>query len=75
MASTQLGRVQLLIMQVLWEKGRATAREITDAINAYQEHFPRELLNRPALFIDSQYLIPDSLIVSIKGPNSVDYSL
>jgi BlaI family penicillinase repressor len=34
MASTQLGRVQLLIMQVLWEKGRATAREITEAINA-----------------------------------------
>ena len=33
MTSTQLGRVQLLIMQVLWERGRATAREITDAIN------------------------------------------
>ncbi len=33
MTSTQLGRVQLLIMQVLWEKGRATARQITDAIN------------------------------------------
>ena len=34
MTSTQLGRVQLLIMQVLWDRGRATAREITDAINA-----------------------------------------
>lgn len=34
MTPTQLGRVQLLIMQVLWKKGRATAREITDAINA-----------------------------------------
>lgn len=33
MTSTQLGRVQLLIMQVLWDKGRATARQITDAIN------------------------------------------
>ena len=33
MTSTQLGRVQLLIMQVLWEKGRSTARQITDAIN------------------------------------------
>jgi BlaI family transcriptional regulator, penicillinase repressor len=33
MASTRLGRVQLLIMQVLWERGRATAREITEAIN------------------------------------------
>lgn len=34
MTATHLGRVQLLIMQVLWERGRATAREITDAINA-----------------------------------------
>ncbi|REK17451.1 MAG: BlaI/MecI/CopY family transcriptional regulator [Planctomycetota bacterium] len=34
MPPTQLGRVQLLIMQVLWDKGRATAREITDTINA-----------------------------------------
>jgi BlaI family penicillinase repressor len=33
MGATQLGRVQLLIMQVLWAKGRATAREITDAIS------------------------------------------
>ena len=36
MAATRLGRVQLLIMQVLWDKGRATAREITDAINAIE---------------------------------------
>jgi len=34
MSSTRLGRVQLLIMQVLWDRGKATAREITDAINA-----------------------------------------
>ena len=34
MASTQLGRVQLRIMQVLWEQGRSTAREITDTLNA-----------------------------------------
>lgn len=33
MTSKQLGRVQLLIMQVLWAKQRATAREITDALN------------------------------------------
>lgn len=33
MMATQLGRVQLLIMQVLWERGRTTAREITEAIN------------------------------------------
>jgi BlaI family penicillinase repressor len=33
MTSTKLGRVQLLIMQVLWTKGRANAREITDALN------------------------------------------
>lgn len=31
--ATHLGRVQLLIMQVLWECGRASAREITDQIN------------------------------------------
>ena len=29
----RFGRVQLKIMQVLWEKGRANAREITDALN------------------------------------------
>lgn len=33
MTSTQLGRVQLLIMQVLWKNGPTTARQITDAIN------------------------------------------
>ncbi len=33
MESKQLGHVQLLIMQVLWHRDRATAREITDAIN------------------------------------------
>lgn len=33
MGPTQLGRVQLLIMQTLWAAGRATAREITEAIN------------------------------------------
>src|SRR5215468_620021 len=32
--SIRLGRVQLRIMQVLWQKERATAREITDALNA-----------------------------------------
>jgi BlaI family transcriptional regulator, penicillinase repressor len=34
MSSMRLGKVQLQIMQVLWDKQRATAREITDAINA-----------------------------------------
>jgi BlaI family transcriptional regulator, penicillinase repressor len=33
MTATQLGRVQLLIMQTLWKLGRATAREITDALS------------------------------------------
>jgi BlaI family penicillinase repressor len=33
MTSIKLGRVQLLIMQILWTKGRASAREITDALN------------------------------------------
>ena len=29
----KLGRVQLQIMQILWERGEATAREVTDALN------------------------------------------
>ena len=33
-AAVRLGRVQLRIMQVLWERRRATAREITAALNA-----------------------------------------
>jgi BlaI family penicillinase repressor len=33
MTATRLGRVQLLIMQTLWTRGRASAREITDALN------------------------------------------
>jgi BlaI family penicillinase repressor len=32
--SIRLGRVQLRIMQVLWERGRVTAREITDVLSA-----------------------------------------
>ena len=31
-----LGKVQLQIMQVLWNKGEATAREITDAMNVHE---------------------------------------
>ncbi len=33
MSGIRLGRVQWRIMQVLWEKGRVNAREITDALN------------------------------------------
>ena len=33
MASTRLGRVQLRIMRVLWDRGEASAREVTDALN------------------------------------------
>jgi BlaI family penicillinase repressor len=32
MPTTRLGKVQLQIMQVLWERGKASAREITDAL-------------------------------------------
>jgi BlaI family penicillinase repressor len=32
MSATQLGRMQFRIMQVLWNAGRANAREITDAL-------------------------------------------
>ena len=34
MSEAQLGRMQFRIMQVLWDRGRASAREITDALNA-----------------------------------------
>jgi BlaI family penicillinase repressor len=33
MGGIQLGRMQFRIMQVLWDQGRASAREITDALN------------------------------------------
>jgi BlaI family penicillinase repressor len=33
MATTRLGRVQFRIMQVLWSRRAASAREITDALN------------------------------------------
>ncbi len=33
MDGTQLGRMQFRIVQVLWDRGRASAREITDALN------------------------------------------
>ena len=36
MAKMQLGRMQLRLMQVLWKSGRASAREITDAVNAVE---------------------------------------
>lgn len=36
MKPTRLGRVQLAIMQVLWDRKRATAREITDDLNQDQ---------------------------------------
>lgn len=38
MAETQLGRLQFRIMQVLWERGKAGAREITDALNERGEN-------------------------------------
>jgi BlaI family penicillinase repressor len=34
MGQTQLGRMQFQIMQILWDRGRASAREITDALSA-----------------------------------------
>lgn len=34
MDDVSLGRLQLRIMQVLWGRGRANAREITEALNA-----------------------------------------
>ena len=37
MTATKLGRMQLQIVKVLWERGRSTAREITDAMNESEE--------------------------------------
>lgn len=37
---TQFGRVQLRIMQTLWERKKATAREITDALNVLYPEEP-----------------------------------
>ena len=37
MGETQLGRMQFRIMQVLWDRGRANAREITDALNESED--------------------------------------
>jgi BlaI family transcriptional regulator, penicillinase repressor len=36
MPELSFGRVQMRIMQILWAKKRATAREITDAMNEYE---------------------------------------
>jgi BlaI family penicillinase repressor len=33
MASVKLGKVQLQIMQILWQNGEATARQITDELS------------------------------------------
>ena len=33
MAELQFGRVQMKIMRILWKKSRATARDITEALN------------------------------------------
>jgi len=36
MSHVRMGKVQLQIMRVLWDKGRANAREITDVLNAQE---------------------------------------
>ena len=36
MPAPRIGKVQLRIMRVLWKKGRANAREITEAMNAVE---------------------------------------
>ena len=37
MSAAELGRVQLLIMQVLWRRGPTTARDITDDLNRRED--------------------------------------
>ena len=39
-STPKLGRVQLQIMQVLWQRGRATARVITDDLNRLENSKP-----------------------------------
>jgi BlaI family transcriptional regulator, penicillinase repressor len=36
MGEMQLGRMQFRIMQILWDRGRASARDITEALNAVE---------------------------------------
>ena len=36
MTIKEYGRIQIRIMQILWEKKHATAREITAALNEYE---------------------------------------
>ena len=36
MNAMKFGRVQMRIMQVLWEKGRATSQEISRVVNEYE---------------------------------------
>ena len=36
MSELKFGRIQMRIMQVIWKKKRATAREITEALNALE---------------------------------------
>lgn len=36
MTEMEFGRIQIRIMQLLWEKKRATAREITQALNEFE---------------------------------------
>jgi BlaI family penicillinase repressor len=62
MSIPRFGRVQLRIMQVLWEKGRATAREITDALNEAEpiahstvQTLLRKLENKGAVAHDVDY--------------------
>ena len=47
-SNTRFGRQQLKIMKVLWEKGEATAREITDAMNQTEPiaHKPEKVRQR-----------------------------
>jgi predicted transcriptional regulator len=35
-ATPRLGKVQLQIMQILWQRGQATAKEITDELNRHK---------------------------------------
>jgi BlaI family transcriptional regulator, penicillinase repressor len=61
MGETQLGRMQFRIMQVLWDRQRANAREITEALNETEpvahstvQTLLRQLENKGAVSHDAE---------------------
>jgi BlaI family transcriptional regulator, penicillinase repressor len=54
MGEIQLGRVQFQIMQVLWDRGRASAREITEVLSLKTEQLSRSELDELQRLIEQR---------------------